>query len=67
MEGMSSECATMVALTNIDVLQLLAYMFAFISFGGVLGWLATTPFWYRRLSSVLREAEAICPPFGLNP
>jgi len=43
-------------MANGDDLRLLTYLLAFISFGGVLGWLATTPFWYRRLSVVLREA-----------
>jgi hypothetical protein len=42
---------------NSDDLRLLGYLLAFISCGGVLGWLATTPFWYRRLSAQLREAE----------
>lgn len=46
------------ASANSEDLRLLAYLLAFISFGGVLGWLATTPFWYRGLSAVLREAEA---------
>lgn len=40
-------------------LQLLANLMAFISFGGVLGWVvAMAFFWYGRLSSVVRQAEA---------
>jgi hypothetical protein len=42
-----------------EELQLLAHLMAFISFMGVVGWLVAMPFfWYGRLSSVVRQAEA---------
>jgi hypothetical protein len=37
---------------------LLAYLMAFASFMGVLAWLVAMPFWYIRLSAVVRQAEA---------
>jgi hypothetical protein len=40
-------------------LQLLAYLMAFVSFGTVVAWVvAMAFFWYGRLSSVIRQAEA---------
>jgi len=45
--------------TSTEDLQLIANLMAFLSFGGVLGWVvAMAFFWYGRLSSVVREAEA---------
>jgi hypothetical protein len=42
-----------------EELQLLARLMAFVSFMGVLGWMVAMPFfWYGRLSSVVRQAEA---------
>ena len=42
-----------------DELQLLAHLMAFVSFMGLLGWVVAMPFfWYGRLSSAVRQAEA---------
>ena len=44
--------------TSADEFRLLAYLMAFVSFLGVLGWMVSMPYWYLRLSAVLRQAEA---------
>jgi hypothetical protein len=45
--------------TSTEEVQLLAYLMAFVSFMGLLGWVVAMPFfWYGRLSSAVRQAEA---------
>ncbi len=38
--------------------RLLAYVCAFTTFLGAVGWTAICPFWYAHLKSALRQAEA---------
>jgi hypothetical protein len=42
----------------VEGVKMLAYLFAFISFCGVVGWIVFTPFHYVQLRSELRGAEA---------
>ena len=39
-------------------IRLLAYLMSFLSACVALAWMALMPFWYARLASVLRQAEA---------
>lgn len=45
--------------TTSEDLSLVANLMAFASFGAVVAWTVAMPFfWYRRLTSLLRQAEA---------
>jgi bacteriorhodopsin len=43
---------------TVEGVKIFAYLFAFLSFIGMVGWIVFTPFHYVQLRSELRQAEA---------